>query len=136
MNAATHAAISANDRVKIALSNTTYAYNLHPDWAGNPPAPVNPRTALVSLDIQELIAGGGCNHLHGHIHVLFTAYHPYLGTCKVYMQGPGVPPPADVFPAISAIGRATSPPRAQDFDMSAANPLPLTRCATPNLDPT
>ncbi|HEY2357721.1 MAG TPA: hypothetical protein VGH86_09745 [Phenylobacterium sp.] len=121
-NAVTHAAISANDRVKIALSNTTYAYNLHPDWAGNPPAPVNPRTALVSLDIQELISGGGCNHLHGHIHVLFTAYHPYLGTCEVYIQGPGVPPPAAVFPAISAIGEATSPAGGQDFDMSAAKP--------------
>lgn len=121
-NAVTHAAISANDRIKIALSNTTFFFNHHPDWAGNPPLPVTPSTALVSLDIQELIAGGGCNHLHGHIHALFTAYHPYLGTCEVYVQGPGVPPPATVNPPISAFGEAVSPLGGQDFDMSAARP--------------
>ena len=121
-NATTLAAIGSNSRPVIALSNTSYTYNRHPDWAGSPPGPSTVSTAVVSLDIAELIAGGGCNHLHGHIHALFTAYHPYLGTCEVFLQGPGVPPPAPVNPAISALGQAVSPVGGQDFNISALKP--------------
>lgn len=79
-------------------------------------------TAVVSLDVKELIAGGGCNPLSGHIHALFTAYHPYLASCTVYVQGPGVPPPAAVNPVISAIGQAISPVGGQDIDISTLEP--------------
>ncbi len=120
-NAVSHAALSSNARDKIALSNTAYTYNRHPDWAGSPPAPPTVSTAVVSLDIQELIASG-CKHLHGHIHALFTAYHPYLGTCEVFLQGPGVPPPAPVNPPIGADGQALSPAGGQDFDISTLKP--------------
>jgi len=41
-------------------------------------------------DILELDSGGGCTRLDDVIHVLYTAYHPYLGSCQVYLQGPGV----------------------------------------------
>jgi hypothetical protein len=37
-----------------------------------------------------LETGGGCTRLDDTIHVLYTAYHPYLGTCEVFLQGPGV----------------------------------------------
>lgn len=121
-NATTLAAIGSNSRPVIALSNTSYTYNRHPDWAGSPPGPSTVTTAVVSLDIAELIAGGGCNHLRGHIHALFTAYHPYLGTCEVFLQGPGVPPPAAVNPPISALGLAVSPAGGQDFDISTLKP--------------
>ena len=45
---------------------------------------------VLSLDILELDAGGGCTKLDDVIHLLYTAYHPYLGTCEVFLQGPGV----------------------------------------------
>jgi hypothetical protein len=45
---------------------------------------------VLSLDILELDAGGGCTRLDDIIHLLYTAYHPYLGSCEVYLQGPGV----------------------------------------------
>jgi len=77
---------------------------------------------VVSLDIQELKVGGGCNPVSGHIHALFTAYHPYLGTCEVFIQGPGVPPPPLVTPPISAIGQALSPAGGQDFDITTLKP--------------
>jgi hypothetical protein len=117
-NAMTLAAVSSNNRDKIALSNTTYTYIRHPDWAGGPIT----RTPVVSLDVAELKAGGGCNPLAGHIHVLFTAYHPYLATCVVFIQGPGVPPPPAVNPPISPIGQTISPAGGQDFNISTLKP--------------
>lgn len=116
--AVAHTAINANNRERIALSNTTYTYTRHPDWAGGPIT----TTPVVSLDVVELKAGGGCNPVAGHIHVLFAAYHPYLATCEVFIQGPGVPPPATVNPAISALGQAVSPAGGQDFDISTLKP--------------
>ena len=110
--------VSTNDREKIALSNTRYTYVRHPDWAGGPIT----TTPVVSLDIAELKAGGGCNPVSGHIHALFTAYHPYLGTCVVFIQGPGVPPPAAVNPAISAAGMANSPAGGHEFDITTLKP--------------
>ncbi len=117
-NAVTMAPLSANARDKIALSNTTYTYIRHPDWAGGPVT----TTPVVSLDIQELKASGGCSQVSGHIHALFTAYHPYLGTCDVFIQGPGVPPPPLVNPPISASGQALSPAGGQDFDITTLKP--------------
>jgi hypothetical protein len=117
-NTTTLAGVSANNLDKIALSNTTYTYTRHTDWAGGPVT----TTPVVSIDVLELKTGGGCNPLSGHIHALFTAYHPYLGTCSVYIQGPGIPPPAGVTPAISAAGQAISPAGGQDFDISTLKP--------------
>lgn len=122
-SAVTHTGlISTNFRERIALSNTAYTYLLHPDW----PSPAGPvtKTPVVSLDVVELKAGGGCNPLKvgSHLHVLFTAYHPYLGTCEVYVQGPGVPPPAPINPPISGLGEAQSPAGGEDIDISTLKP--------------
>jgi hypothetical protein len=45
---------------------------------------------ILSVDILELIGGGGCTRLDDTIHGLGTAYHPYLGTCEMFLQGPDV----------------------------------------------
>jgi hypothetical protein len=76
---------------------------------------------VLSLDVQELLAGG-CSPLSKHVHALFTAYHPYLGTCQVYLEGPGIPPPAAVNPAIDPNGQALSPGGGQDFNISTLGP--------------
>jgi hypothetical protein len=118
-NAVTHMAIGTNFRDRIALSNTTYTYLRHPDWAGGNVT----TTPVVSLDVAELKTGGGCNPLKvgSHLHALFTAYHPYLGTCEVFVQGPGVPPPAPINPPIVS-GQAQSPIGGQDIDSSTLKP--------------
>jgi len=104
---------------QIALSNTTYTYNRHPDWAGSPP-PVT-TIPVMSLDIVELIAGGGCNPLSKKLHALFTAYHPYLATLNLFLEGPA-PLPATINPAISANGEADSPGGGQLIDISGLKP--------------
>jgi hypothetical protein len=129
-NAVTLAPVSGNNLDKIALSNTAYTYIRHTDWAGGTVT----TTPVVSLDIAELKAGGGCNPLAGHIHTLFTAYHPYLATCSVYVQGPGVPPPAAVNPAIDASGQAISPAGGQDFDISTLKPCAYVMWITTTLN--
>ena len=87
--------------------------NRHPDWAGSPP-PVT-TIPVMSLDIVELIAGGGCNPLSKKLHALFTAYHPYLATLNLFLEGPA-PLPATINPAISANGEADSPGGGQLID--------------------
>lgn len=113
------AAVGANDLAKIALSNTTYTYTRHTEWAGGD---VTTRT-VCSLDIAELIAPGatGCDELANHVHALYTAYHPYLGAVSTYLVGPGVPPPAAFAPAIAS-GEAASGPAGHDFDITALQP--------------
>jgi len=112
------AAVSANERVKIALSNTMYTYIRHPDWAGGPVSTI----PVLSVDIVEEASGGGCVPLSKHVHVVFTAYHPYLGSLDVRLEGPGIPPPAPVNPAISADGQAVSPAGGHDFNIAALTP--------------
>jgi hypothetical protein len=114
--------VGANNLDKIALSNTHFTYIRHLDWAGYTVMPPSGDSILVlSIDVQELLAGG-CSPLSKDVHALFTAYHPYLGTCSVYLEGPGIPPPAAVSPAISADGQALSPAGGQDFDISKLGP--------------
>jgi hypothetical protein len=114
--------VGANNLDKIALSNTHFKYIRHLDWAGYTVTPPSGDSILVlSLDVQELLAGG-CSPLKKDVHALFTAYHPYLGSCSVYLEGPGIPPPAAVTPAISADGQAVSPAGGQDFDISKLGP--------------
>jgi len=117
-NSITKAALNANSLERIAVSNLSYTYTRHPDWAGGNIT----STPVVTLDIQELKSGGGCNPVSGHIHALFTAYHPYLGTCDVFIQGPGVPPPPTVNPPISVDGQARSPAGGEDFDITTLKP--------------
>ena len=114
--------VGANNLDKIALSNTHFKYVRHLDWAGYTVTPPSTDSIpVLSLDIAELI-GGGCAPLSKTIHALFTAYHPYLGSCSVYLEGPGIPPPAAVTPAISADGQAVSPAGGQPFDISTLGP--------------
>lgn len=85
--------VSANSLRAIALCNTTYTYIRHPEWPGPlppPPSPVTTAPLVLSVDILELDTAGGCTRLDDIIHVLYTAYHPYLGTCEVFLQGPSV----------------------------------------------
>jgi len=111
------AAVGANSRPQIALSNTNYSYNLHPDWAGA----LAKTIPVFSLDIVELKSGGGCNPLTTDLHALFTAYHPYLATLNVFIQGPAPVPPV-VNPAIGANGLATSPVGGLAFPTSGLKP--------------
>ncbi|HYI41952.1 MAG TPA: hypothetical protein VE053_16710 [Allosphingosinicella sp.] len=115
------AAIHSNTLPRIALSNTQYTYNYHPDWAGSPPLPPRISPVVVSLDIAELI-GHGCDPLSSSsdVHALFTAYHPYLATCSVSIEGPAPLPPA-VAPAIAG-GEALSPAGGQSFATSGLQP--------------
>ncbi len=116
--------ITANEREKIALSNTQYTYIRHPQWAGGPHVDV----PVLTVDVVELLAGG-CKPLADELHVTFTAYHPYLGSCSVFLEGPAPLPPV-VHPLISADGEAVSPPAGpgnvppagQFFDISALQP--------------
>lgn len=80
--------VSSNSLDAIALSNTSYKYLRHQDWPG--PTPPVTLPWVLSVDIAELKSGGGCADLEDVIHALYTAYHPYIGTCSVYLQGPEV----------------------------------------------
>ena len=51
--------------------------------------PATTQDLVLSVDIAELETGGGCADLDDIIHGLYTAYHPYLGSCEVFLQGPG-----------------------------------------------
>jgi hypothetical protein len=84
----TSAPVSANSLDAIALSNTSYTYLRHPDWPGPTPPVTSPW--VLSVDIAELKSAGGCSELDDVIHALYTAYHPYIGSCSVYIQGPDV----------------------------------------------
>ena len=86
--ASTSAPVSSNQLNAIALSNTSYTYLRHPDWPGPSPAVTTPW--VLSVDIAELKTSGACSELDGIIHPLYTAYHPYLASCNVYLQGPDV----------------------------------------------
>ncbi|HTS36476.1 MAG TPA: hypothetical protein VMH04_12430 [Candidatus Solibacter sp.] len=85
---ATSAPVSSNSLTAIALCNTSYKYIQHPEWPGGQPPVTSP--VVVSVDILELDSEGGCARLDDTIHVLYTAYHPYIGSCRVFVQGPGV----------------------------------------------
>jgi hypothetical protein len=104
-NVITLASVGGNSLAVIALSNTNYTFQRHPDWAGYVAGPTPP---VVSLDILEMQAGG-CQPLGVNantLHALFTVYHPYLGSCSLNFVGPAplppvtipvIPPDGDVF---------------------------------------
>jgi hypothetical protein len=102
---------------KIVFSNTQYTYTRHPTWAGGP---VTTR-GVVSLDIVELAGpGGGCGKLKDELHALFTVYHPFLGSARVYFEGPPVLPAN--LPLAIVGGEAVSPATGHLFDISGMQP--------------
>ncbi len=109
--------VATNAREKIVLSNTWYKQEHHPSWGGF----TDTRRCVVLIDAVELAApGGGCKKITSDVHALFTAYHPFLGTAKVYIEGSHPPPlPPPVNPPISPDGEADSPPGGQDFNVTA-----------------
>jgi hypothetical protein len=94
-------AISSNSLPKIALSNTRYAFDRHPDWAGSTITLANQYPTALLLDMQELL-GAGCNPIMAGstVHAQFTAYHPYLASCSVAIEGPA-PAPVSFSPSIA-----------------------------------
>jgi hypothetical protein len=125
------ASIGSNQLDKIAISNTTYTYVRHTEWAGGTVS----GHSVVSLDIGELIAPGatGCDRLGSDLHALFTAYNPYLGAVEVYFEG-NPPMPAAINPPIVG-GEAASGSPGHDFNISGMNPCAyiLWLSATANL---
>ncbi|MGI8807802.1 MAG: hypothetical protein ACR2KK_08180 [Acidimicrobiales bacterium] len=119
-------AVGANHLPVIAFSNMTDTYVRHPYW-GTPTDPVTslpvPVTTpgVASLGIGELVAGG-CAEIGDEIHVLFTTYHPYAGTTRVWFDGNPILPP-DIFPAVVG-GQSVSPAGGQVVDTSL-----LAKCA-------
>jgi hypothetical protein len=109
------ALLSTNALEKIVLSNTHYTQYHHPSWAGF----TDTERAVVLVDIAELaMPGAGCSKVTDHVHALFTAYHPFLGSASVYLEGPSPPPlPPAISPAIVA-GEAVSPAGGHDFDIT------------------
>jgi len=117
--------ISSNGLPKIALSNIRYAFDRHPDWAGSTITLADGYPQALLLDIKELRTVGGCSPLNKTMTAEFTAYHPYLASCHLYLEGPAPPLPAvlpDVNPAIDAAGQATSTPAGMVFDISKLKP--------------
>jgi hypothetical protein len=111
------AAVHGNALETIALSNTHYTCTHHPEWAGGTYA----STSVCMIDILELRppAATGCDRLRDTMHALFTAYHPYLGTVTMSIEGNG--PPPDVTPPIVA-NEAASGPAGHLYDISAMAP--------------
>jgi hypothetical protein len=105
--------IASNVLNKIVMSNTLYKQHHHPNWAGF----VDTERPVVLVDIVEL-AGAGCTRVDTHVHALFTAYHPFLGSISVFIEGPG-PLPAAFSPAI-VNGQAASGAGGHDFDITGA----------------
>lgn len=107
----------SNALEKIIISNTHYKQLRHPSWAGDMPT----LRAVVMLDIAELSTpGAGCNKLQNHVHALYTVYHPFVGSARIYFQGnPPLPPQLSLTPVG---GEAVSGIIGHDFDISALLP--------------
>jgi len=102
---------------KIVFCNTQYTYSRHPSWAGSTPT----TRGVVSLDILELAApGAGCGTMNDELHALFTVYHPFVGSARVYFEGNPVLP-ADL-PLVPVGGEAVSGPAGHLFDISGLLP--------------
>lgn len=107
----------SNALEKIIFSNTQYTYTRHPNWAGY----TTTQRGVVSLDIKELSGvGAGCGKLQNHVHALFTVYHPFQGSCRVYFEG-NPPLPAELLLTIVG-GEADSGIAGYDFDITSLPP--------------
>lgn len=110
--------VSSNDREKIAISNTSYLQRRHMNWAGGDVS----IPAVVTLNVDELV-GAGCKEVDNEVHALFTAYHPFVGSGRIYIEGPGPDPaPPEIILAFSADGEAVSPAGGAIFDITAKPP--------------
>lgn len=114
----THAALPGSNALdKIVCSNTLYRYQRHPSWAGS----IVNTTAVVSLDIGELSGpGAGCGKLTNELHALYTVYHPFVASGRVYFEG-NPPLPADQ-PLMLAGGEAVSAAGGLLIDISGLPP--------------
>ena len=109
----------SNSLEKIIMSNTHYKYTRHPNWAGST---VN-YASVASLDIVELSGaapGAGCGKLTNHVHALYTVYHPFMGSARVYFEG-NPPLPANLNLTIVG-GESISGVAGYDFDITALLP--------------
>lgn len=113
-----HTAVGTNSLGKIAFSNVTDTYEVHPYWAGGN----RTSTGVASLGIAEMQTAGGCAEMGDEIHLLYTAYHPYVGQPTVYLEGNPILP-APLTPAVSS-GSAVSSSAGVAVDISL-----LAKCA-------
>lgn len=119
----THVGLGSNVLPVIALCNTRYAFDRHPDWAGTTITLADHYPLALLLDIEELI-GHGCNPLTSatpDLHADYTAYHPYLATCEVSIEGSPPLPPA-INPGIDADGQAISPAGGKPISIAGLQP--------------
>lgn len=119
-NAVTHSLEpGSNSLNKIVFCNTHYTFERHPNWAGY----VTSQRDVVSLDIKELTGGSpgaGCGKLQNHLHALFTVYHPFVESARVYFEGNAPLPPA--FSLTITGGEAASGAGGHDFDITLLEP--------------
>lgn len=117
--------VSANALDRIAMINVSYTYERHPNWAGST---VTTR-GVVSVNVQELVTGGGCQPLDDQVHALFTVYHPFARGGSVSFEGNAPLPAAlDLAPELASsgvgdpLGRAVSPAGGHAFPFAAQSP--------------
>ena len=113
-----HTSVGTNTLATIAFSNLTERYQRHPYWADETVTTVG----VASLGIAEMATAGGCAEMGDTIHVLYTAYHPYVGQPSVYLEGNPILPPA-ITPSTTA-GQAASASGGDIIDISL-----LAKCA-------
>jgi hypothetical protein len=113
-----HTAVGTNTLAKIAFSNLSEKYRRHPYWADATVTTVG----VASLGIAEMATAGGCAEMGDTIHVLYTAYHPYVGQPSIHLDGNPILPPA-ITPA-PAGGQAVSTVGGDLVDISL-----LAKCA-------
>lgn len=74
---------------QLAVNNVRYDNILqHPAWMAEN---LSDQLAVVMVDIQQLMVGGGCVGIGSALDVKFTAAHPTLGNVGISMSGPGGP---------------------------------------------
>lgn len=117
-NVGTVGLVGSGSLATIAFSNLKDKYTRHPYWAGGDVE----TTGVSSLGIAEMVTSGGCAELEDTIHVLYTAYHPYVGQPTIYFDGNPILP-ATMSPAVSG-GEAVSVPGGDIVDIST-----LAKCA-------
>ena len=76
--------ISQNILQKINIWNGNFTLTRHPGWNGG----VGTYRGVCMIEIQETIAVG-CGKVNNTIHVLYSAYHPYIAAVSGYVEGPG-----------------------------------------------
>jgi hypothetical protein len=114
----TVALVGSDSLATIAFSNLQDTYTRHPYWAGSDVT----TTGVASLGIAEMATSGGCAELGDTIHVLYTAYHPYVGQPTITFDGNPILPAA-ISPSVVG-GEAVSQPGGDLVDISL-----LAKCA-------